>query len=681
LFLLSNTSVLCQGIPFIDSLEEAVLSQGPELVDIDIISQLAMRYTEVDPAKGLSYAQEAMELATNRGTATNLARAYNSVASNFLMLSQVDSSMHYFGRAAELYNETGEQKGRADILGNMGHVSYYIGDYVNALDYYFQALEVFEEIEHTIGIANQHLSIGSVYMVQEKYVEALLHDSIALKMSRDLGDTVSAAMVLGNIGNVYADLEYPDSALVYYSRASEIYRQQNLLTGLGRNLVGEAGMYIDLRKFDSALTYAQEALTICDQINFSMCVAYCIANIGEAYLGSYEHFDSTDTDIELIRGSRRSHLQSAIEYFELAIEQPIAILGADDMEYNHLHLGRAYRYDRQFEKAAEQFEKYAMIRDSIDAADRAAKIEQLTTEREIAVREKQIELDRLRLKVKRKERVYFIIGLALLAGLLIFIYRNYYNQRRSNIKLGVLNTEISDVNMQLESKNENLSLTLKELKETQGQLIESERQKENEIIRRRISQDIHDDISSGLTKISWMSELLKNQTQQENGVDTSVLDRIANYSRDTVSKLGEIIWSTKPESDNVTGFANYARDFLASYMDGADMKCHIDLPEDGQQLDMNPELRRNLFLVLKESVHNARKYSEATDLIVSMDVSDGKYQLIVEDNGVGIDSARSAGGRNGMKNMESRMRAVNGGMTVQSTPETGTRIEFKGQLY
>ena len=103
-----------------------------------------------------------------------------------------------------------------------------------------------------------------------------------------------------------------------------------------------------------------------------------------------------------------------------------------------------------------------------------------------------------------------------------------------------------------------------------------------------------------------MAERMKAKSST---VDPAQLDKVAAYARDTVSKLGEIIWSTKPESDNVESLTSYMRDYLNSYLDGLDMKYEISFPKDEKNLNMNPELRRNLFLVLKESVHNAAKYS------------------------------------------------------------------------
>ena len=197
------------------------------------------------------------------------------------------------------------------------------------------------------------------------------------------------------------------------------------------------------------------------------------------------------------------------------------------------------------------------------------------------------------------------------------MYRNALNQRKSNQQLNLLNGQISSANLQLEDRNDRLTQTLDELKSTQAQLIESERQKENEILRRRISRDIHDDISSGLSKISWMTEVLTKNPNPEVQTDPDMLHRIASYSRETVSKLGEIIWSTKPESDNFASLVSYCREFLSKYLDGLPIRSHIDFPDTANDTPLNPELRRNLYLVMKEAVHNAVKYSRAADLNVS----------------------------------------------------------------
>ena len=680
-FFIASQEVKGQSTPYIDSLLEILENQDPDMASIDILNRIAMRYTEVDPVEGLKYARQAKNQALHRGSPIDLARANNAIASNWLVLLEVDSAMLYYHTALSIYKEDGDKKGMGEIAGNLGHAAYYMGRYDEALEYYFEALTSFEELGFEEGIPNQHASLANTYMVQEKYPEAIYHDSIALIGFAAQGDSVAYAMVLGNLANIYTELEELEKATDYYKESADIYGRANQLFGMGRNLSNLSGLYFDQGLFLPALETALKGLKICRDNNFDMGVQYCLANIGLSYLQSYVYKDSSRDDLVLIPGDKKELLGQALNHLEQAVKLTDKLESPINFDKTHLALSQAYKYNGQLEKALQHHELFASIKDSLASVERAERIEQLTTAREIAVRDKQIELDKLRLKVKRNERIYFIIGLALLAGWLSLVYRNAKNQRKSNQQLGLLNTQISTTNLQLEDRNVQLTNTLEELKATQAQLIEVERQKENEILRRRISRDIHDDISSGLSKISWMTEVLRNKPDTAETTDQEMLGRIASYSRETVSKLGEIIWSTKPESDNFSGLASYSREFLSRYMEGLPIRYQVNFPEQSDNTAMNPELRRNLYLVLKESVHNAVKYSKATDLTISMHAKDGGYSLVVEDNGIGMDINDSSPNGNGFRNMQGRMRDVNGTMSVHSSPGKGTRLEFSGPVY
>lgn len=673
--------VISQTSSNIDSFIQIVEKNGPEKVESKVLNSIAMYYAEVNPEIGLQYARQATALAQQQGNRLDMANSMNSMANNWLMMTEMDSAKHYYNTALTIYTEENNKKGMGDIAGNLGHAAYFTGKHDDALAYYFKALSYYEDIGYKEGITTQHSSLANTYMVEEKYPEAIYHDSIALIGFAALGDSVSYAMVLGNLGNIYGDLNQFDKAASYYKEASTIYGRAQQPYGMGRNLINLAALYIDQGQFDSALKVAMEGYTICNTNNFDFCTFYCLSNIGQAYLESYAFADSAKQEYHLVPGRKEDLLRQSIHYLEQALLFTHKLESPEYLDVTHQYLSRAYKYSGQFAKALQHHEIYSSLKDSLASIERAGRIEELTTAREIAVRDKQIELDKLQLKVKRNERIYFIVGLILLAASLAMVYRNAINQRKSNQQLGLLNTQITNTNLQLEDRNEKLNTTLVELKSTQAQLIEVERQKENEILRRRISRDIHDDISSGLSKISWMTELLRDTPDGKHAENDTMLRRIASYSRETVSKLGEIIWSTKPESDNFNSLVSYCREFLNKYLEGLPMKIHIHFPEQEDNIALNPELRRNFYLVLKESVHNAVKYSQATELNVSISLKDGSYTLVVEDNGIGMSVGNESSKGNGLRNMQERMKEVKGTMSIHSIPGQGTRLEFSGPIY
>jgi signal transduction histidine kinase len=88
-------------------------------------------------------------------------------------------------------------------------------------------------------------------------------------------------------------------------------------------------------------------------------------------------------------------------------------------------------------------------------------------------------------------------------------------------------------------------------------------------------------------------------------------------------------------------------------------------------LDM--EARRDFFLVFKEAVNNAAKYSKAAKVHISLSTALNKLVLVVKDNGVGFTIAEADNG-NGLGNMQKRTEGMNGKLLLQSKPGEGTQI-------
>lgn len=89
--------------------------------------------------------------------------------------------------------------------------------------------------------------------------------------------------------------------------------------------------------------------------------------------------------------------------------------------------------------------------------------------------------------------------------------------------------------------------------------------------------------------------------------------------------------------------------------------------------------RKNIFLIFKEAVNNAAKYSDGDKLMVSLLVRKDTLHLSVEDNGKGFEPVVATHG-NGLKNMEERAHSMKGKMMQTSQPGTGTVIQLEVPL-
>lgn len=193
--------------------------------------------------------------------------------------------------------------------------------------------------------------------------------------------------------------------------------------------------------------------------------------------------------------------------------------------------------------------------------------------------------------------------------------------------------------------------------------------------RNRISADMHDDLGAGMTTIRLYSELAKNKVG-ENVIPE--IEKISSSASELIDKMNAIIWSMSSSNDSLGNMIAYIRSYALEYFeDFPTIKCKFYIPERLPKMEVNGEIRRNIFLVVKEALHNVIKHSGATEVLIKLHKEPKGLLLTIQDNGKGIDveNVRSFG--NGLKNMKKRMEALDISFSIENN--NGTLIKLYRQ--
>lgn len=202
--------------------------------------------------------------------------------------------------------------------------------------------------------------------------------------------------------------------------------------------------------------------------------------------------------------------------------------------------------------------------------------------------------------------------------------------------------------------------------------------------RMRIARDMHDEIGSKLTKISFMTERAKRELEGHDPVARK-LDSIAGTSRDLLQTLDEIVWAVNPHNDTLEHLAAYLGQYATEYLQNTSVECELHIPTGLPHHPLSAEARHNLFLAFEESLNNALKHGRATRVRVDMQLAPARFDITVQDNGRGFDTAAmeslradakpaSGNNRNGLRNMRQRLDLLGGRCTIQSRPGEGTTV-------
>jgi signal transduction histidine kinase len=178
--------------------------------------------------------------------------------------------------------------------------------------------------------------------------------------------------------------------------------------------------------------------------------------------------------------------------------------------------------------------------------------------------------------------------------------------------------------------------------------------------RERISADMHDELGSGMTAIRLMSEIARNKMKENTPQE---IDKISASADDVLNKMNAIIWSMNSGNDTLDNLVSYIRSYAHEYFENSPIECKVNTPAVIPALDISGDKRRNIFLSIKETLHNTLKHSRAS--LVTIDITiDEELSIRIRDNGVGMDPDKLRLFGNGLKNIRKRMESIGGTINI-----------------
>ncbi|AEE52416.1 7TM diverse intracellular signaling domain-containing protein [Haliscomenobacter hydrossis] len=200
---------------------------------------------------------------------------------------------------------------------------------------------------------------------------------------------------------------------------------------------------------------------------------------------------------------------------------------------------------------------------------------------------------------------------------------------------------------------------------------------ENKLLRmqemERIAADLHDEVGSTLSSISILSALGKGELQTER--IKSRLDRINNQTLEVLEIMNDIIWSIKPNHEHTSYTIERMKAFLSNVLQDHNIRIQWQVNDALNTLNLRAEQRKNMYLILKESINNILKYAQASEIAVAIDWTDGQVVMKIRDNGCGFNVHENRAKGNGLGNMQMRAQKINGALHIESQVPGGTTVQ------
>lgn len=200
-----------------------------------------------------------------------------------------------------------------------------------------------------------------------------------------------------------------------------------------------------------------------------------------------------------------------------------------------------------------------------------------------------------------------------------------------------------------------------------------------ERLKTKLAADLHDNIGSGLTEISILSELAEKDFEKISNQQHSELKKISDKSRALIDNMSDIVWVVNPKRDSLHDLIIRLKDSYSDFLSSINISFNTSNLDELNNIKLPMEYRQNLFLIFKEGINNCIKHSRCKRIYLDASVHDNLIEMILKDDGIGLRNSNGTHG-NGLKNMKDRAESIGGEFILNSSNTDGTTIRFVGKI-
>lgn len=216
---------------------------------------------------------------------------------------------------------------------------------------------------------------------------------------------------------------------------------------------------------------------------------------------------------------------------------------------------------------------------------------------------------------------------------------------------------------------------------------EAERLKAIEATRSQIAQDIHDDLGTELSKISIGARVAAMMPELDGDALREKLQAIGADAQAVAQHLRDVVFIANPRFDAFSEVQAYFREKSREFLERVGLEPHFDFPKPEHDPPVRPEVKRQLFLLLRECLNNTARHAGATELFFRFELVPGadkpagdSYLFDIRDNGSGFDPGDTRPFGNGLSGMSARAEKIGAQLTLDTAPGKGTSIRLTGPL-
>ncbi len=595
-----------------DSLIAALHTAKEDTNKVMLYKKLAVTLGFTVPEKAIGYGKAGAALAKELHYDYGISANCMAIASGYIYADKLDSALLFLDTTLQAAHRANALRQLGLAYLNYADVFRQKQDFRRAMLYCDSSLVYADKANDDDLRARVNQTIGSMHYQQESYDQCIPFYKKALTQYRKIGNLRMTSTMLNNLSLVYKRIKDFPRSIEMVSESIHIIDSLHDLTNRAAFTGNLSDVYFEMGDYTRAEKYADTSLLFALKQNNEKLMAIAWNFQGSVY-------------------NKQKRYPEAIAVLEKALAV-FAELDATDRIFACAELlAEVYSMQGNYQKA------YINMRIAKTANDSLVKwrydddIVAMQTRFQVKEKDNEIELlakDReLQQQKLRQKNVYILaaVAIALLALFGVWVAINRYRLRQR----------------------------MKELE-----------------LRNQIAADLHDEVGSSLSSIHMLSQMAN--VQQAGDSQKNILDQVSTNARETMERMSDIVWMIKPGDSQVGSLQQRMERFAGEICSGKNIELQMNLSAiDHDRFTM--EQRKNIYLVFKEAINNAVKYSGTQRVVVSASQINKQLRLIVQDFGNGFDTSLSGRG-NGLDNMKNRAKDLGGELAVESNMGMGTRI-------
>jgi signal transduction histidine kinase len=586
------------------------------------------------------YLQKAFQIANAAHYNKGLAQYYHFRAAEFNENNHYDSAMQVINKEIFHAQQSGDTASVAWAYNAFANTYEYMGELDSAVTYFIKALQISAPIENenTLLTGTLNYNLASVLYLTGDYKRGMSYAEKGYQIGLERNDVHMMSNSLLNIGSINVGLKNYDSALSIFNSVIKLVAHTPDSSTIMDALNDEGDIYATQKKYKRALEKYEQMLTLALRDNDQYELLYAYGNLGITQFQMNDFNEAEHNLIKAIQIGQQLHSANELRQFYKSLSEVEEARHKYALSLHYLKI-----YDSL---------NNALMNESAKKNIHLLETKYRTSQKDKEIAQQNLTLEQRQAAIERKNTWIFISlgGLVALIVILILSVRSYKHKKKLH--------EQSMITLKKQHELDTLTTNIKAREEE----------------RNRIGKEMHDDVGSALTTILYLSNDIKSQT---GGNNKNIAERIADTAGMVMDKMNEIIWSMNPEYNTLDDLVAYSRRHVSQFLENYGIAYHFKTPEPVPDIYLQGEQRRNIFLVIKESLHNIVKHACASEVDIVFEI---KKDLIVtiHDNGKGIDIEKLRRFGNGLKNMQQRMESVGGSFEI--AVNNGTEVKVTSPL-